>query len=152
MIMAIFMMVLIGGMMAAAISMSSISNNRTQDDYLHEQAQLLARSATEYAILAISGHEVNATQGCINTINMDYPTAANPMFNINVNMQYILFYDNAAGVRTKYNNCNDITGTAGVAQTVESNGTILMDVTVTSGTDLNITEPIRYTRRTIQKL
>ncbi|HZF69814.1 type II secretion system protein [Sulfuricurvum sp.] len=151
MIMAIFMMVLIAGMMAAAISMSSTTTNRTQDDYLHEQAQLIARSATEYAVLAISGHEVNVNQGCINTINMVYPTAANPMFNIRVDMQYILFYDNAAGVRTAYN-CNPITGTGGVAQTNESNGTVLMDVTVTSNNGLNIPEPIRYERRTLQKL
>lgn len=151
MIMAIFLMVLIGGMMAASISMASVSTNRTQDDYLHEQAQLLARSATEYAILAISGHEVNTTNGCINTINMVYPNAVNPMFDIRINMQYIIFYD-VGGVSTAYANCTAITGTGGIAQTPESNGTVLMDVNVTSNPGLNLNEPIRYFRRTLQKL
>jgi len=131
--------------------MAGISTNRTQDDYLHEQAQLLARSATEYAILAVSGHEVNTTNGCINRINMVYPTAANPMFNIGIDLQYIMFHD-VGGVLTVYGGCTPIAGTGGIAQTPESNGTVLMDVTVTSSNQLNLTEPIRYERRTLQKL
>lgn len=147
MIMAIFLMVLIGGMMAASISMSSTSTKKTENDYLHEQAQLLARSSTEYALLAISGHDPVANNGCINTINMVYPNAVNPMFDIRIDLQYILFNGGVA-----IPNCAPMNGTGGVATTVQSNGTVMMDVVVSDNALLNLSEPIRYHRRTIQKL
>lgn len=147
MIMAIFLMVLIGGMMAASISMSSTSTKKTENDYLHEQAQLLARSSTEYALLAISGHDPVVNNGCINTINMVYPNAVNPMFDIRIDLQYILFNGGVAIA-----NCTPMNGTAGLAATPQSNGTVMMDVVVSDNAALNLSEPIRYHRRSLQKL
>lgn len=147
MIMAIIMILVLGGIMAAVISMTSQTTKRTTDVYLHEQAILLTRSATEYAMLAVSGHNHNpvaagGTNNCINTINAQYPSAANPMFDITVNLQYIGF-GSVTGA------CNDFITDV---QTPDSNGSILMDVIVTSSPDLNLTEPIRYHRRTMQKM
>lgn len=140
MLMAIFMILILGGIMAIVITMTSNTSKRTQDQYLHEQALLLTRSATEYALLAVSGHEYNATNGCINTINMQYPNAgATAMFDINITLSYVGF-NGLAG-------CNQYIATVTAP---ESNGTILMDVVVT---DHNLTtEPIRYHRRTLQKM
>ncbi|MEA2112120.1 MAG: type II secretion system protein [Campylobacterota bacterium] len=144
MLMAIFVIVIIGTLMGLMISMSTQSLKRTTNVYLNEQAVLLAKSATEYAMLAVSGYDRVANNGCINTINATYPSAASPVFNINVNLRYIGF-----GAAPFSAGCNDYISNI---NTPESNGTILMDVTVTSDPSLNIGETIRYHRRTLQKL
>ncbi len=141
MIMAIVLLIVISTIMAVSISMSTTTTARTTNEYLHEQAMLLTSSATEYAVLAISGHDRIANNNCINTINAVYPSAANPMFDVNITMQYVGL-NAAAG-------CNQYIATIA---TPETNGTVLMDVTVTSSNELNLTEPIRYERRTLQKL
>ncbi|MDP1615152.1 MAG: hypothetical protein Q8L68_05080 [Methylococcales bacterium] len=143
MIMAIFFIIIIGGIMAIVINLTSQTSQRTTNVYLHEQAVALTRSATEYALLAVSGHNHNQLQNCINRIDAQYPSAANPMFDINISLSYIGF-----GGLT--GTCDDYIATI---QTPESNGSILMDVVVTTNTDSNIsTEPIRYHRRTLQKM
>lgn len=102
-----------------------------------EQTKLLARSATEYALLAISGHERNSTTKCVENINMKYPKS-NPTYDINVSIYYIgkgLPCDN------DYILDNNIS-------TKESNVTVIIDTTVTNNQS---DEQIRYHRRTIQK-
>ncbi|MDD5051903.1 MAG: type II secretion system protein [Sulfuricurvum sp.] len=141
MIMAIFMILVLGGIMAAVVSLTSTTTQRTQNQYLHEQALLLTRSATEYAMLAISGHTINAANGCINQITAVYPNAANPMFDITINARYVL---NAAPAT-----CNVYIPAITAQQT---NGTVLLDVYVNTDAALNLDEPIRYHRRTLQKL
>ena len=145
MLMAIMLLIIISTIMAVSISMSTTTTARTTNEYLHEQAILLASSATEYAVLAISGH--NRINNCINSMNAVYPSVANPMFDINITMQYIGF--GTVGVNA--DDCIDYPGLGNIT-TPETNGTVLMDVTVTSSNELNLTEPIRYERRTLQKL
>ncbi len=140
-IMAIGFLVLIAGMMAVMLNMSSLSNKRTEHLYFTEQAQLLARSATEFALLAISGHD-RAGDSCIQTITSTYP-AGNPYFDINTTIRYIGL--GAAGTCGANAYVNTIT-------TTQSVGTVLVDVTVTSrDTALNLGNAIRFHRRTIQK-
>lgn len=145
MIMAIMLLIIISTIMAVSISMSTTTTARTTNEYLHEQAMLLTSSATEYAVLAISGHDHIGRNNCINEINAVYPDANNPMFDINITMKYIGF----GGIGVNADDCADYVGTIA---TPETNGTVLMDVTVTSNAALNLTEPIRYERRTLQKL
>lgn len=153
MIMAIIMILVLGGIMAAVISMTSQTTKRTTDVYLHEQAVLLTRSATEYAMLAVSGHDHVTLNNCINRIDAQYPAAgAGAMFDINITLQYIGFgsttgNDAIGGINETA--CSDFID---VIQTPDSNGSILMDVIVTSSPNLNLTEPIRYHRRTMQKM
>lgn len=130
------LLIVIATIMAVSLSMSTTTAQRTTNEYLHEQAILLTSSATEYAVLAISGHTINTANGCINSINALYPNATTPMFDINVSIQYV---NGTTG-------CNQYA----VLSTPETMGTVLMDVVVT---DHNISnEPIRYHRRTLQKL
>jgi hypothetical protein len=147
MIMAIMLLIVISTIMAVSISMSTTTTARTTNEYLHEQAMLLTSSATEYAVLAISGHDRIGRNNCINEINAVYPNANNPMFDINITMQYVGF----GSIGVNAGDCIDYPGLGNIA-TVETNGTVLMDVTVTSSNELNLTEPIRYERRTLQKL
>lgn len=141
MIMAIFLLVVLGTLMGLSLSLTGTTTARTNDNYLHEQALLLTSSATEYAILALSGHNA-VTNGCINSINAQYPAAgAAAMFDINITMQYV-GYSTISGCSNYISHID----------TTETNGTILMDVEVTSNANLGLDEPIRYHRRTLQKL
>lgn len=139
MMMVIILLVVIATIMGVSLSMSATTTQRTTNEYLHEQAILLTSSATEYAVLAISGHDRIGNNNCINTINAQYPNANAPMFDINITIQYA-WNENKAGCNEFINNI----------QTNETNGTVLLDVVVS---DHNLsTEPIRYHRRTLQKL
>ncbi len=134
---AIFLMVLVATLMVLAFSLSSQTAKQTGDIYLQEQAQLLARSSTEFALLAISGHDNSAD--CIEQINLNYPQGA-PIFDINLTLYYI-----GNGLKCNTDHILDNT-----IATNESNGTVLID-TLVSYTDPTTGEPVRFTRRTIQK-
>jgi len=149
MIMAIFVIVVVGTLMALMISLSTTSLKRTTNLYLNEQAALLARSAVEYTLLAISG--TDRTAGCLTRIDTVYNPngAATPMFNIAVTIRYIgLSGGNAANECTLAEN---VIPNARVSAP-ESKGSALIDVVITSDPSLNIGETIRYHRRTLQKL
>ena len=145
---AIIFMVLIATLSALALSFSSLNVKQTSDTYLREQAELLLQSSTEYALLAISAHEINAANGCLNTINAQYPKSGNDaIFDINISIYYLgigLPLTSAAKPCQKFSD-NDIS-------TTDSNVTVIIDTIVSTNTDNNIsTEPIRLHRRTIQK-
>ncbi len=139
MIMAIFFMILIATLLSYMLSSTTETAKRTTNVYVNEQAQLLAKSAVEYAILRVSGQDRSGGI-CINSFNAQYPEGT-PIFDINVTIQYIGF----GGL----GGCTDYIGTI---QTPESNGTMLIDVYVSDNASLNLSEPIRYHRRTLQKL
>ena len=134
MIMAIIVLVTIATLMALAISLATQTTKRTTDIYLYEQAALYAKSATEFALLDI------AKNGCSNTYNHTFGDAGEIKYDATVTMRYS--YTAAVGGCTQYITIN----------TPEENGSVIMDVTVTLHDTTIATEPIRYFRRTIQKL
>lgn len=105
------------------------------DKYLRAQAELLAKSATEYAVMRVQGF--NAA-GCLNQLNINVNDAGGaPMFDVVVTLNYS-FNGTAPG-----GTCNIL------AQNTGKDSTVLMDVTVT---DHNLgTEPIRVHERSWQK-
>jgi len=136
MIMAIAVIVIIATIMALSITLTSQTTKRTTDVYLYEQAALLAHSAAEYALLQISQNPPCS--------NLDTNFIQDTLYNITINLRYI--YDSnapcAANGGTLYT----------TVTTPEENGSVLMDITVDVN-DTNIaTEPIRYFKRTLQKL
>jgi hypothetical protein len=150
MIMAIAVIVILGTIMALTLQMSSITSKQTINDYLHEQAILLTRSATEFALLAISARDrSNPALGCLTALNGTYAPNGTAMFNINMTWSYIGLSGGNAN-----NEClpaqNYITN-ANVADP-NSKGSILLDVIVTLADPTLSNEPIRYHRRTLQKL
>ncbi len=135
---AIIILMAVASLMALTISLSSSTVKNTTDIYLKEQAELLARSATEYALLAISGHDNSIN--CVQNINITYPTVPpNHTHEANLTIYYI---------------GNAIPGCANVLDnaiaTNDSNLTVLIDTTVTVNPSIT-TEPIRVHRRTLQK-
>jgi hypothetical protein len=148
MIMAIAVIIILSTIMALTLSLTAETTKRTTDIYLYEQAQLLAKGAAEYAILAVSGYDRTASGDCLTSINAVYPDngSTTKIFDINVSLQYIgLDCDGAAGGDADFLDSVD---------TPQSEGTVIMDVVVTcnDATSNACSEPIRYHRRTLQKL
>lgn len=129
---AIIFLVLIATISALSIALSTQSVKQTGDIKLKNQAELLLRSGTEYALLAISG----ATNGCLKQVNITY----DKIFDINASIMYI-------GNGLSSSNCIQL---GSDIDTKESNRTIIID-TIVSLKDGITTEPIRLHRRTIQK-
>ncbi len=134
--MAIIFILIVGILIAIIVSTLSSSVKKTSDTYLYEQAQLLAKGATEYAILAAQGNDYSAN--CLNHINMDYQN----IYDINITFHYI-----GNGLPASCNVlANDIV-------TKESNGTVIIDTKVSLKESLqHDSTPITYFRRTLQKL
>lgn len=139
MITAIIFIVLVATLGALALSLSTQTTKQTNDLYLHAQAELLAQSATEYALLAFSAHEINSTNGCLEQVNAHYPQT-DSLFDINITLSYL---------------GNGLPCSAGAIinntiSTKDSNLTLIVDTFVTTNKGVT-TEPIRIHRRTLQK-
>ena len=128
---AILFLVLIATISALSISLSTGSVKQTGDIKLKSQAELLLRSGTEYALLAISG----APNGCLKQVNISY----NNTFDINASIMYI-----GKGLPA---DCFPLDNNI---STPESNRTVIIDTVVTTKPNI-IPEQIRLHRRTIQK-
>lgn len=131
---------------ALMVSMTTLTTKRGTDLYFQEQAHLLAKSATEYALLAISGHSIPATGNCINRINSTY----DGIYDINTTIRYIgRGFPSAPGAcdMLKYASGGDINNIL----TDESNGTVIIDVYVTAPSDQTGAERVKFHRRTMQK-
>ncbi|SFV63457.1 hypothetical protein MNB_SM-6-799 [hydrothermal vent metagenome] len=134
MIMAIAVIVIIGTIMALAMALTSQTTKTTTDLYLHEQAALYSKSAAELALLEI------AKNGCADNYNHTFGDSGEIQFDANITMQYV--YTQPVAGCTQY-----IT-----IDTDEENGSVLMDIVITLHDTSITTEPIRYFRRTVQKL
>ncbi len=133
---AIIIMMTVAVLMSLMIGLSSSTVKQTSNLYIKEQARLYLRSATEFALLAISGHDNSVD--CIKnmTINFD-----NNLYRANIDIRYM-----GSGIPTA---CNPNVIDNGV-QTSDSNYTAIMDVTV-EATQAGLSEPIKLHRRTLQK-
>ena len=132
MIMAIVVIVVIATIMALSMAMTAQTTKRTGDLYLYEQSILLSKSAAEYALLQIAENPPCTYTG--ENFTQD------SFYNIDIAVQYIY----TAGVcATQYT----------TVTTPEQNGSVIMDIAVSVPDNIGVTtEPIRYFRRTIQKL
>ncbi len=136
MIMAISVIVIVATIMALSLALTSQTSKKSSDLYLYEQSVLLSKSATEYALLRI------AQDGPCTHIN-DLNFNQDKFYDINISLLYI--YDNTTNPCTAAQTYATVT-------TPEQNGSVLMDVTVSVTDPTVVSEPIRYFRRTIQKL
>jgi len=108
----IFMMIMaVIGVMVMEFNASSARHASVS--FLDTKAELALRSATEYAILALQGHDFS--KGLINKINITYP-----LFDANVTFHYFL------------TNCPSNTSDCTNIQTADTNGTVLIYTTITS--------------------
>lgn len=145
---AVFLMILLSTMLLKMLSFSSSDAQQVVNDYLLEQAQLAAYGATEFAMLRISTED--HTAGCTRAISMRYPSTGTKLFDVNITIQYVW---NGAGPGGT--NCGNtlVTGKTVSVTTAEQDGSAYIDVVVASDpVKTRLTEPIRFHRRTLQKL
>lgn len=140
MIMAIFVVVLVAAGGAILLRNVTKDSKAVGDNYLRAQANLLADSATEFAVMRAQGFD-HTGGNCLNQLNININDAfGNAMFDANISLAYS-FYGAA------------IPGCTLLASDTNKSTMILMDVTVTTNTDANLsTEPIRVNKRSWQKL
>jgi Tfp pilus assembly protein PilX len=134
-IMAIAVIVIIATIMALSMALTTQTTKRTNDLYLYEQATLLSKSAAEYALLRI------AQDGpCTHTNDLIF--TQDSIYDVNISLRYIYMNPSPCTAAQTYT----------IVNTPEQNGSILIDVAVSVTDPTVTTEPIRYFRRTIQKL
>lgn len=138
MIMAIFIIVLVslGGVML--LGNVSLGNKSAGDNYFRAQAELLASSATEFALMRAQDMNTSGVN-CLNNVNISVVDASGAAaYNVNVSLQYS--FKNAAPANGQ---CNTL------SQNSSKDTMVLIDTTVS--TNLS-TEEVRVTKRTWQKL
>jgi hypothetical protein len=132
---AIIIMVLTATIGMMILSVASMTSKKATDDHFRLQAELLAKSATEFALLRISGFD-RGGGNCLQNIDI---TAA--PYDINVTVWYM--FSDASLV-----NCNNVLATNAEA---DANGTAIVDVVVSTQSNLGLTEQVTVHRRTLQK-
>lgn len=138
MILAIFVVVMVALGGALLLSNAAKGSKSISDNYLRSQAELLAQSATEYALMRAQG--VDTTAGaCLNQLNITVNDAGGTaMFDVNVSLAYSFEGAAAAGCTT-------------LADTTGKDTMVLIDATAVTRATIT-TEPIRAHRRSWQKL
>jgi len=146
--MAIIVLVIVAVMSALIFGFSSQTIKTTSNIYLREQAQILALSSTEYALLALSGHD--HSQNCLQQVNIDANgTESNLCYEVNMSLSYIVDSSLANAWRNAIPpTCPEFKILGDNLQYADSNLTIIIDTVVHC---VNAGEHIRFHRRSIQK-
>ena len=153
MITAIFVIIIMATVTSLVMNVTGKTVKATTMQYQKEQAQLLARSYTELAILYVIHKD--RTTGCIETISDHFGASGNDGYAINMNISYI-------GNSSLLNSCNnniDTTGAIGTTATWNNTGgfndtiSLVIDTYITyKDFDDPQTRDITFHRRTLQKL
>ena len=146
MLTAIIVIVLMATVAAFIMNLSGKMVQSTTVQFQREQSMLLAKSYTEYAIMAVTANEHNSSN-CLNNISGTYG-----IYNIDVNISYI-GYNTTPANGGLHANCRTLS--TAVTYPSKSPLNIIVDVFV-SYDELNhpsSTPPkITYHRRSLQKI
>ena len=132
---AIVLLVLIATVGAMIISIATMNSKKATDDYLRVQAEMLARSATEFAVMRIQGFD-RGGGNCLETVTI----TADP-FIAKATINYL--FDGATSTLCANRLATNVADP-------DLNGMAIIDVVVTTK-DGTTTEPIRIHKRTLQK-
>ena len=136
---AIFFIILISTIALTSLSIATMSAREAPNILLNQQAELLARSATEYAIMNIQQNDYNKScPGSVKEINLNYPSNS-PIFNAKVQIYYL----NSALP------CGDNVISSSTALVDNYKFASIIDVRVTSVGNIG-SAPIKFSRRTLQ--
>ena len=149
MITAIFVIVIMASVSALIMNITSKTIKATTQQYQKEQAQLLARSYTELAILNVLYHERNATS-CLETITDTFGAESGfDGYDIIVNIKYIGNNTLLSGCGTSHITSGWTNASNGFNQTVS----LVIDTYITyKDFDDPSNRDITFHRRTLQKL
>ena len=139
MITAIMVIILMATVAVFIMNLSGKMVKGTMTQYQREQSMLLAKSYTEYAILAVTANDQD-TANCLNNISGSYG-----IFSVDVNISYI-------GDTNLHPNCRTLENNVSTVKTPLS---IIVDVFVRYDDLDNPSSPppeITYHRRSLQKI
>ena len=137
---AIFFVVIASSICMLALSIASTSVKQNSEIYLREQSELVARAATEYAMLAIISNDFYKTGAvCLGDEHNPIAGEFGDLFIFKVFVKY--FGDMGDACKNK-----DAVIVKGANQ-----GTIMLDVFVSSKPG-KASNPINFHKRTLQKL
>lgn len=135
---AIFFVVIASSICMLALSIATTSVRQNSEIYLREQSELVARAATEYAVLAVLSNDFyKAGAVCIGDKNNPIKGEFGELFTFEVFVKY-------------FGDMGVCSGDA-VAVTGLNQGTVLLDVFVSSKPG-KASNPINFHKRTLQKL
>ena len=147
MLTAIIVIVLMATVASFIMNLSGKMVQGTTAQFQHEQAALLAKSYTEYAILAVTAND-HTGANCLNSIDGTFGNDGNgnPLFSMQVDISYI-------GTATLSASCTTLSNTV---NTTNSPLNIIVDVFV-NYQDLDhpagaAAPTITYHRRSLQKI
>ena len=147
MITAIFVMVLMATVAMFIVNLSGKIVKTTTAQYQREQAMLLAKSYTEYAVMAVMANDRSGTGKCLDTItgNIGNNPAIGDGYQANVEIHYI-------GNNHEVGNCIGKILSSTVA-TPKSPLTIVVDTYIRYKDPDNTTADwLRFHKRTLQKI
>ena len=155
MLTAIFVILIMASVGTLVLSLSGKIVKETTTQFQREQAILLAKSYTEYAVMAVMANDRNGTNSCLKTINSDNIIRSENDGGFEVRVQ-IAYISNGSG---ELNSC----GThvlSDAATTIESPLNIIVDVYVkykdfdhhAYDGDFDAVPYITYHKRTLQKI
>ena len=137
---AIFFVVIASSICMLALSIASTSVKQNSEIYLREQSELVARAATEYAMLAIISNDFYKTGAvCLGDEHNPIAGEFGDLFTFKVSVKYFGDMGNAC----KNKDAVIVKGT--------NQGTIMLDVFVSSKPG-KASNPINFHKRTLQKL
>jgi len=150
---AIFVIVIMATVGAFIFSISGKIVKETTDQYQKEQAVLLAKSYTEYAIMAVMSNDRNTTGVCVDTINAVVGPAGSSTngegYNVRTRIGFIGKADQIAV-------CDNTREFGSPAPTSDDELNIIVDVYVEykdiTQPDPSVSPWITYHRRTLQKI
>jgi type II secretory pathway pseudopilin PulG len=165
MITAIFVIVIMATVSALIMNITGKTVKATTQQYQKEQAQLLARSYTELAILYAIHYDRTTTPNCLETITDHFGVAGNNGYDIRMNIKYL-------GNDALLDGCSKTilaNGTVGIASNAANRATWVDDAAVNGGINNTISliidtyityrdfddpnsRDITFHRRTLQKL
>ena len=152
MITAIVIIVLMATVSAFVMNLSGKMVQSTTTQFQHEQSVILARSYTEYAVMAVTANDHTANT-CLNNITggMGDDGTGTPVYDINVTISYI-----GTPTANLHPNCNLTAPTSNTVIELDSPLHIIVDVFV-SYRELDHplgagAPPITYHRRSLQKI
>ena len=143
MITAIFVIVIMATIAGFVMNLSGKIVKATTAQYQHEQAELYAKSYTEYAVLAVTGH--SRTVNCVETINGTIGDINQGGYAMQVRIAYI-------GLASEISNCLPVRQLSTAVTTTTTPMTIVIDAYVKYKDPDNTAQKITVHRRTIEKI
>lgn len=140
MIVAIFVLVLIALGGTILLSNASTASKDMGDKYIHAQAEMIALSATEFAVMRAQDFNTSGAN-CLNELNISVQDSSGAnAYNADVTLSYSFF-----GAEPVNNQCNTL------AVNTNNPTMVLVDVVVTPEANLS-DDGIRVVKRSWQKL